>query len=352
MAADLLIQGVTRRFGEQTAVDRVELQVGPGEFLGLLGPSGCGKTTLLRMIAGFLIPDAGRIVCAGQDITALPPFARNLGVVFQNYALFPHMTAAENVGYGLKVRGLGRGEIGTRVLAALDRVNLAHAADRLPSQLSGGMQQRVALARAMVIEPRILLLDEPLSALDKNLREEMQVELRLLQQRVGITTIFVTHDQEEAMTLSDRIAVMQAGRIMQLGTPEEVYRRPTSRFVATFLGTTNLLTGTVAGHADGAVSVVLEGGATVQASTRTPPEAGTPVQLAVRPEAVALRGAPEGVPGTVEDLLFQGHRLIALFRTDSGQELRSYMPPSGWRPARGERAWAHWPAEEAGLITG
>ena len=351
MAADLLIQGVTRRFAGLTAVDQVDLAVGKGEFLGLLGPSGCGKTTLLRMIAGFLMPDSGRIICAGEDITNLPPYARNLGVVFQNYALFPHMNAAENVGYGLKVRGLAKRDIAERVARALDRVGLADAATRLPSQLSGGMQQRVALARALVIEPRILLLDEPLSALDKNLREGMQVELRLLQQRIGITTVFVTHDQEEAMTLSDRIAVMQSGRIMQLGTPEEVYRRPSSEFVATFLGTTNILAGHMVEGLEGVATIGLDGGGTVQASSASLPPSGAAVRLAVRPECVALVPTPGGVPGRIEDVLFQGHRLIALFRTDSGQEIRSYMPPSGWRPGRGDRAWASWPAGDAGLLT-
>ena len=350
MAADLIIEGVTRRFGALVAVDHVDLAVGQGEFLGLLGPSGCGKTTLLRMIAGFLVPDEGRILCAGEDITKLPPYARNLGVVFQNYALFPHMTAAENVGYGLKVRGLRKADIAERVRRALDRVGLAAAADRLPGQLSGGMQQRVALARALVIEPRILLLDEPLSALDKNLREGMQVELRLLQQRIGITTVFVTHDQEEAMTLSDRIAVMQSGRVMQLGTPEDVYRRPTSEFVATFLGTTNILPGKVLEAADGLVGVMLDGGALVAATGHAAP--GSTVRIAVRPESVVLAPDGAGVPGVVEDILFQGHRLIALFRTASGAEIRSYMPPSGWRPARGEAAFAQWGAADAALLEG
>jgi spermidine/putrescine ABC transporter ATP-binding subunit len=349
MASSLQVANVTRRFGALAAVDAVDLDVRGGEFLGLLGPSGCGKTTLLRLIAGFLLPDEGRIVCDGRDITDLPPYARQLGVVFQNYALFPHMTAAENVGYGLKVRGIGKAEATTRIRQALDRVGLAHAEERYPAQLSGGMQQRVALARALVIEPAILLLDEPLSALDKNLREEMQVELRLLQQRIGITTVFVTHDQEEAMTLSDRIAVMQAGKICQLGAPDEVYRRPTSTFVATFLGTTNILQGVAAGVADGMLAVDVAG-ARLAVRADGAPAPGTGVRVAVRPEAVTLASAGPGLAGTVGDVLFQGHRLIVLFRSDAGEEIRAFVAPGGWTLRKGDRAHASWPATEAGLL--
>jgi ABC-type Fe3+/spermidine/putrescine transport system ATPase subunit len=349
MASSLQVGRVTRRFGSLAAVDAVDLDVRGGEFLGLLGPSGCGKTTLLRLIAGFLLPDEGRIVCDGRDITQLPPYARQLGVVFQNYALFPHMTAAENVGYGLKVRGIGRTEAMRRIRVALDRVGLGQAEDKFPAQLSGGMQQRVALARALVIEPAILLLDEPLSALDKNLREEMQVELRLLQQRVGITTVFVTHDQEEAMTLSDRIAVMQAGRIRQLGAPDEVYRRPTSAFVATFLGTTNMLEGVAASVGDGALAVDIAGARIAVRADGAPPP-GTRVRVAVRPEAVTLAAQGPGLPGTVGDVLFQGHRLIVLFRSDAGQEIRAFVAPGAWTLRKGDRAHASWPAAEAGLL--
>jgi spermidine/putrescine ABC transporter ATP-binding subunit len=352
-AASLAVRSVTRRFGAFTAVDEVSLQVAPGEFLGLLGPSGCGKTTLLRMIAGFIRPNAGTILCDERDITRLPPHARNLGVVFQNYALFPHMTAAENVGYGLRVRGVGRAEAEARVKDALARVDLAHAGDRLPSQLSGGMQQRVALARALVIEPAILLLDEPLSALDKNLREEMQVELRLLQQRVGVTTVFVTHDQEEAMTLSDRIAVMQGGRIRQIGAPQEVYDRPTSEFVATFLGTTNLLEGMLASLEGCTAHVALDGGATMPARAGdAPPAAGSALRVAVRPEAVSLvpEGAGEGIAGTIGDVLFQGHRLIVLFHADGGHTLRVYAAPAAWSLSKGDRARATWAAGQAALL--
>ncbi|WP_458098127.1 ABC transporter ATP-binding protein [Roseomonas sp. WA12] len=352
-AASLTVEAVTRRFGGTTAVDGVGLEVAPGEFLGLLGPSGCGKTTLLRMIAGFIRPDSGRILCDGRDITRLPPYRRGLGVVFQNYALFPHMTAAENVGYGLRVRGIGRADAEGRVRDALGRVGLAHAEGRLPGQLSGGMQQRVALARALVIEPAILLLDEPLSALDKNLREEMQVELRLLQQRIGVTTVFVTHDQEEAMTLSDRIAVMQEGRIRQIGAPQAVYDHPTSRFVATFLGTTNLLDGRLIGTEGGLARLGLAGGAEMAVRAGTaPPAPGASARIAVRPEAVTLvpEGHGGGLPGTIGDVLFQGHRLIVLFHADGGQTLRAYAAPSGWRLNKGERARATWSADQAALL--
>jgi len=344
MASSLHVQRVTRRFGSVAAVDGVDLTVQGGEFLGLLGPSGCGKTTLLRLIAGFLIPDEGSIRTDERDITSLPPHARNLGVVFQNYALFPHMTAAENVGYGLKVRGVPKAEAAKLIRQALERVGLAQAEDKFPAQLSGGMQQRVALARALVIEPAILLLDEPLSALDKNLREEMQVELRRLQQRVGITTVFVTHDQEEAMTLSDRIAVMQAGRIRQLGAPAEVYRRPTSEFVATFLGTTNILAGVAAG--DEAVEIA---GVRFGLRGEGMPASGA-LRVAVRPESVRLSEHGPGLPGTVGDVLFQGHRLIVLFHADAGFELRAFVAPGDWALAKGQRAFAGWPSADAGVL--
>src|ERR1044071_6717797 len=242
--ADVRLESVEKSFdGRPRAVDRVDLVVEPGEFFALLGPSGCGKTTTLRMIAGFEEPDAGRIVIAGDDVTHMPAHRRDLGMIFQSYALFPHRTVAENVAFGLRMRGLGRPEIRERVRQVLRQVALEGYEDRRPAQLSGGQQQRVALARAIVIQPRVLLCDEPLAALDRKLRQSMQVELKGLQQQLGIATIFVTHDQEEAMTISDRIAVMNAGKIEQIGTPRDIYDRPRTRFVCDFIGESNLFAG-------------------------------------------------------------------------------------------------------------
>src|SRR6267154_2549799 len=243
-AADVRLEGVEKSFdGKTRVVDRIDLAVAPGEFFALLGPSGCGKTTTLRMIAGFETPDHGRITVGGKDVTHMAVHRRDMGMIFQSYALFPHRTVAENVAFGLRMRGLDKSEIKTRVTQSLRQVALAGFEDRRPAQLSGGQQQRVALARAIVIRPRVLLCDEPLAALDRKLRQSMQFELKSLQQQLGVTTIFVTHDQEEAMTISDRIAVMNAGRIEQIGTPREIYDRPTTRFVSDFIGDINLFEG-------------------------------------------------------------------------------------------------------------
>src|ERR671910_302236 len=234
------LTGLTKEFGAVTAVDHVDLEIAAGEFFSMLGPSGSGKTTVLRLIAGFEQPTSGTIELFGQDVTKRAPFDRDVNTVFQDYALFPHMSVLENVAYGLRVRGIGRKERAERAMRALAAVRLEQMASRKPSQLSGGQRQRVALARAAVGEPKVLLLDEPLGALDLKLREQMQVELKQIQRDLGITFIFVTHDQEEALTLSDRIAVFNAGRIEQLGTPRELYEQPASRFVADFVGTSNL----------------------------------------------------------------------------------------------------------------
>ena len=239
--AALQLCALTKRFGALTAVDAIDLSVAPGEFVTLLGPSGCGKTTTLNMIAGFIAPDAGGIRLQGRAVEALPPFRRDLGLVFQDYALFPHMTVAENVGFGLRMRRVPRGEMTQRVAEALELVQLSGLGERRPLQLSGGQRQRVALARALVIRPAMLLLDEPLSNLDLKLREEMRVEISALQRRLGIATVFVTHDQGEALTMSDRVAVMRQGHIEQIGTPGDIYERPATRFVAGFIGAANVI---------------------------------------------------------------------------------------------------------------
>ncbi|MBS0221133.1 MAG: ABC transporter ATP-binding protein [Proteobacteria bacterium] len=241
-SATIKLDCVTKTFdGKVVAVDAVTLDIRAGEFFSLLGPSGCGKTTSLRMIAGFEMPDSGRVHVGGQDITDVPVHRRDMGMVFQSYALFPHRTVAENVAFGLRMRDVPRPEIAKRVAAALAQVALTGLEERRPGQLSGGQQQRVALARALVIEPRVLLCDEPLGALDRKLRQQMQFELKELQQRLGVTLVFVTHDQEEALAMSDRIAVMNKGRVEQVGAPTEIYERPRTRFVADFIGEINLL---------------------------------------------------------------------------------------------------------------
>ncbi|MBI3706582.1 MAG: ABC transporter ATP-binding protein [Proteobacteria bacterium] len=306
------LEAVSKRFGPVTAASDITLDVRRGEFLTLLGPSGCGKTTLLNLIAGFVEPDRGDIYIDGQRVTETPPYQRSLGVVFQNYALFPHMSVAQNVAFGLKMRKVGAGEIRARVQQALDIVHLAGLGERRPRQLSGGQQQRVALARALVVDPKVLLLDEPLSALDKNLRAEMQVELKQIQRRVGVTTVFVTHDQGEALSLSDRIAVMSDGAILQLATPAGVYRRPASSFVASFIGNVNRLSARLAAIDGGTARVEVAAGGSVdvpleRCGVRTP---GRDVLLYVRPES--LRLAREGevtaalAAGTVQAHVFQG----------------------------------------------
>ena len=258
-AASVRLKELTKLFGDTRAVDRVSLSIEPGSMVALLGPSGCGKTTILRMIAGLVEPNAGEILLDDRSITHVPVHRRNIGMLFQNYALFPHLNVAENIAFGLETRGVKRVAAAERVVGALQLVQLPDYGDRMPGQLSGGQQQRVALARALVVEPALLLLDEPLGALDKALRESMQVELRSLQQRLGVTTIMVTHDQDEALTMADRIVIMRDGRIEQVGAPAEVYQRPVSRFVAGFLGASNFLRGRVVIAANGGVLVEVHG---------------------------------------------------------------------------------------------
>ena len=313
------LAGVTKRFSDVTAVDDLSLDIIDGEFLTLLGPSGSGKTTALRLIAGFEQPTAGAIEIAGQMVTDLPPYLRDVNTVFQDYALFPHMTVAQNIEYGLRVRGVDAQERARAAREALSQVQLSGYGDRKPSQLPGGQRQRVALARALVNRPRVLLLDEPLGALDLKLRRQMQIELKAMQREVGITFVFVTHDQEEALTMSDRIAVFNAGRVEQLGTPREVYQRPTTAFVADFIGTMN----------------------TVPA-----PSGGT---VLVRPEQMTvstnpLPPGPRLVEGTIADLVYLGSTQSLVVATGAGQRLSVTLPAhasTGEYPL-GAPVWCTW----------
>ena len=300
---------VTKRFAKTVALHEVSLAVRRGEFMTLLGPSGCGKTTLLNLAAGFFSPDGGEILIDGERVNDVPTYRREIGMMFQNYALFPHMTVAANIAYGLKVRHVAKHEIGRRVGEALALVKLTGMEDRKPRQLSGGQQQRVALARALVINPTVLLLDEPFSALDKNLRGSMQVELREIQRKLGVTTIFVTHDQSEALSLSDRLAVMSEGHIRQLGTPTEIYRRPCDRFVASFVGDANVLRGRLV-RIDGAQVSVAIGSlrVSVPSGSLQGAQLSAPVDLYVRPEHLQLieAGDPCARNGTIVGQVYQG----------------------------------------------
>ena len=321
---DIRISQVVKLFGAVTAVDRADLAVRDGELFTLLGPSGCGKTTLLRLLAGFYQPDAGEIRFGDRVVSGLPPYERNIGMVFQNYALWPHMTVADNVGYGLRLRKLGRAEVERRVQGGLAKVNLAGYEARYPGQLSGGQQQRVALARALVLNPDILLLDEPLSNLDAKIRVQVRAEIRRLQQELRITTIYVTHDQEEALSLSDRVAVMKDGRVLQVGAPKELYERPRTRFVADFVGTNNLVPGQVRERTRG--QLVVE---TSLGRLRAIADAAVSNRcvLAIRPENVALGGDAQGdgnvVHGRVAFVSYLGNTVRYDVEAAGGQILKA-----------------------------
>jgi spermidine/putrescine transport system ATP-binding protein len=303
----LSVEGVSKSFRGHAAVRDVSLEVAPGELVTLLGPSGCGKTTLLRLVAGFEHPDRGVLRISGRDVTGVPPYQRPVNTVFQHYALFPHRDVGGNVAFGLEMRGLAAPEIGRRVKQALALVRLEGFDGRAVSELSGGQRQRVALARALVLEPELLLLDEPMAALDPKLRHEMQVELKNLQERVGITFLFVTHDQDEALLLSDRIAVMNQGRIEQVDAPEALYERPRTRFVADFLGVQNLFRGTVGEVAGGIARVRTDAGLWIEAADDGGYRPGAPVSLGLRAERISLveRGANR-LEGAIDDEIFLG----------------------------------------------
>ena len=338
--------GVTKRFGTVTAVDALDIQVHPGEFLSLLGPSGCGKTTTLRMLAGFEEPDEGEIRISGHAVQGVPPHKRDVNTVFQNYALFPHMSVSENVAYGLRQKKVDRGEIGRRVGEALEMVKMSQLANRKPREMSGGQQQRVALARALVNRPSLLLLDEPLGALDRKLREEMQIELKLLQSQVGITFIFVTHDQDEALSMSDRIAVMLDGRIEQLADPDTIYDHPASAFVAGFIGKQNFFEGT---SRDGGTTV--EGDGWTIRSSLEPMGAvdGRAALAAVRPEAITVSGDEPASGGRTRSrrelasISHLGDVIQFVVLTPGRKEIIARLPrPNAPRLDLGGRVWCSW----------
>jgi len=347
--------GVAKRYGPLSAVEDIDLAVEEGEFVTVLGPSGSGKTTLLTMIAGLAGPSAGRIEIGGRDVTWLPAARRNVGLVFQSYALFPHMSVAANVAFPLAVRGVAKAETRRRVGDALRLVRLEGFGRRRPSQLSGGQQQRVALARAFVFEPEILLLDEPLGALDRKLREQLQVELRQLQRSLGITTILVTHDQEEALSLSDRIVVLDEGRVQQIGTPEEAYLRPANRFVADFLGTANRFEGVLQNGADGCFLDLDDGALMPCTDPGLPP--GQRVAAIVRPERVRLEpveavGATDavGLRATVTDVIYLGQSLRYHLELDPEKSVIATSTDRGARFAPGTAVHLTWRPDDVWLI--
>jgi putrescine transport system ATP-binding protein len=329
------LEGVSKKFGEFLAVDTVSLEIGRGEVFCLLGGSGSGKTTLLRMLAGFEAPSAGRIYIDGEDMSAVPPYQRPVNMMFQSYALFPHMTVERNVAFGLEQEGLGRSEIHRRVAEILEIVQMSPYSARRPHQLSGGQRQRVALARALVKRPKLLLLDEPLAALDRKLRERTQFELLSIQERLGVTFIVVTHDQGEAMTLATRMGVMDRGRIVQVGTPAQIYESPVNRLVADFIGSVNLLEGrVVAVGADGLTIRSELFGCTIRAAHCPECAPGDTVWAAIRPEKIGLAGAVPGeaepgdnrLSGRVTEVAYMGDVSICLVETDSGKVLRVTLP--------------------------
>jgi putative spermidine/putrescine transport system ATP-binding protein len=345
----IALHNLQKRYGSTTAVDNISVSISPGEFISLLGPSGSGKTTTLMMIAGFEIPDGGQVLLDDKDITRLPPHRRELGVIFQNYALFPHMTAVENVAYPLRMRRVAKDEVDTRVRRVLDQVHLGALASRYPHQMSGGQQQRVAIARALVFDPPVLLLDEPLGALDRKLRQHLRNEIKTLHKQVGKTMIYVTHDQDEALAMSDRVAVMHEGRIRQVCAPQDMYRRPADLFVASFVGEVNLIPTKLS-------SGMVHGPAGEKLPAPRWPHADRDATLCVRPEhlrlAVAANETSVGIRGRIVDMTFVGDATIFEFRSDSGLQLTSKVLNISAKgmPGVGDACIASWAADDATIL--
>jgi len=348
------IDNMTKRFGSVAAVDRLDLKIRAGEFVTFLGPSGCGKTTTLRVLGGFEMPTEGRVILDGADVTRLPPNRRNVNMVFQDYALFPHMTVGQNIAFGLELKAKTKADIDDRTGELLDFLQLGGFRDRTPDQLSGGQRQRVALARALAPDPKLLLLDEPLGALDAKLRGQVQVELKDIQKRTGKTFVFVTHDQEEALTMSDRIIVMNRGKVEQDGTPEDLYFRPQSRFVAEFIGDTNLIGGTVRGMENGSVLIDWNGIDVRGAAHGHRPAEGAEVTASLRPENVLCHlqkpADKDAIEGQIVSRLFKGSRTSVDIRIGGGALLKAYLDPEDADRIRDNRLWVNWDANHLSVL--
>jgi spermidine/putrescine transport system ATP-binding protein len=349
---------ITKRFGDVIAVNDLDISIAPGQFVTFLGPSGCGKSTTLRLLGGFETADRGRIVLDGEDVTRTPPNRRDVNMVFQDYALFPHMNVAANVAFGLELKGRNHIEIEQRSAELFEFLQLEGFAERMPDQLSGGQRQRVALARALAPDPKLLLLDEPLGALDARLRAQVQVELKAIQQRTGKTFVFVTHDQEEALTMSDRIIVMNAGRVMQDGTPEQLYHHPANRFVADFIGETNLLSCLVTGR-DGDNLVLDWNGVKLHAAMHNDyyPSAGSRIDVALRPESILCSAERPShthnvFQGRIVQRLFKGHRTSLTITLDDHSEtlLQASIDPAVNEKLNNERLWLTWPPQRLSVL--